>query len=148
MTGTKRFTKSIIAAIIAIVIAASSISMISATSASAASYSGSAQANASLKSAAAVVEKTTALNTLAKAYCFKALGKSKQGYNWTYKTNNDIVKVKCKYDFTAHKYTFKLVGTAKGTAKLTLKYRKDDKTVVKVPMTIKVDAQKNIMRVA
>ncbi len=148
MTGTKRFTKSIIAAIIAIVIAASSISMISATSASAASYSGSAQANASLKSAAAVVEKTTALNTLAKAYYFKALGKSKQGYNWTYKTNNDIVKVKCKYDFTAHKYTFKLVGTAKGTAKLTLKYRKDDKTVVKVPMTIKVDAQKNIMRVA
>lgn len=98
------------------------------------------------KEANPVVEKTTKLNTLAKAYYFKALGKTAKGYDWTYKTDRDNIKVKCKYDFTAHKYTFKLTGTTKGKTNFTLMYKKSDKEWVKVPMKLTVDAQKNIVR--
>ena len=95
-----------------------------------------------------VVEKTTKLNAPAKAYYFKATGKTDKGYDWTYKTDKDIVQVKCKYDFNEHKYTFKLTGTAKGKANFTLMYKKTQTKWVKVPMKITVDAQKNIIRTA
>ena len=74
-------------------------------------------------------------------------GKTSYGYDWTYKTDNNNVKVKCKYDFKTNKYTFKIVGTAKGTNHFTLKYKTSDKKTVSVPMTFVVDAQKNIIRV-
>ncbi len=93
-----------------------------------------------------VVEKTTKLNTTAKAYYFKATGKTKKGYDWTYKTDKDNVKVKCAYDFKAHKYTFKLTGKSKGKANFTLMYKTNDKSWTKVPMKLTVDAQKNITR--
>ncbi len=100
------------------------------------------------KEANPVVEKTTKLNTIAKAYYFKATGKTNKGYDWTYKADKDNIQVKCKYDFTAHKYTFKLTGTAKGKTNFTLMYKKTDKEWVKVPMKLTVDAQKNIVRTA
>lgn len=95
-----------------------------------------------------VAEKTTKTNALAKAYYFKALGKTSKGYDWTYKTDKDNINVKCKYDFKAHKYTFKLTGKAKGKTNFTLMYKTDDKTWKKVPMKLTVDAQKNIIRTA
>ncbi|MBQ5398939.1 MAG: hypothetical protein IIU14_05840 [Ruminococcus sp.] len=151
----KTITKSIIATIIAVVIAASSLSLFSASAldfnyvTDTETVGAAQQAQTAAKTTqSAAVEKTKDLNTAAKAYYFKAVGKTKEGYDWTYKTTNDIVKVKCSYDFKAHKYTFKLTGTAKGTAKITLMYKSNDKTWVKVPMTVKVDAQKNITRTA
>ena len=149
MTNTKRTSKSIIATLIAVIIAVSSFAMISAVSANAA-YEGSAQAHAAQKSEIVVsqaAEKTAKTGELAKAYYFKAIGKTSYGYDWTYKTDNNNVKVKCKYDFKTNKYTFKIVGTAKGTNHFTLKYKTSDKKTVSVPMTFVVDAQKNIIRV-
>ena len=148
MTNTKKTTGKVIATVLALVIALSSLSLITASSVSALSYEGSAQGNADQKTFVSVIDKTKDMNTTAKAYYFKALGKTKKGYDWTYKTNNDIFTVKCKYDFDAHKYTFKITGKAKGTAKIKLCYKQNDSTWVKVPMTIKVDAQKNITRIA
>ena len=93
-----------------------------------------------------VAEKTTKLNTWAKAYNYSASGKTKKGYDWTYKTDKDNIKVACKYDFKAHKYNFTLTGKSKGKANFTLMYKTDDKTWKKVPMKLTVDAKKNIMR--
>jgi hypothetical protein len=143
---TKTISRSIIATLIAIVIATYSLGIIMATNANAAGYDGTAQGNAALK--AGVVEKTKDINVLAKAYYLKAVGKAKQGYDWTYKATNNNIKVKCKYDFDTHKYTFKFTGTAKGSTKLTLQYKSNEKTWVKVPMTFKVDSHNNIKRVA
>lgn len=98
------------------------------------------------KEANPVAEKTTKLNTLTKAYNFSAAGKTKKGYDWTYKTDKDNIKVACKYDFKAHKYNFTLTGKSKGTANFTLMYKTNDKTWKKVPMKLTVDAKKNIMR--
>ncbi len=100
------------------------------------------------KEARPVVEKTTSKNVLAKAYYFKAAGKTKKGYDWTFKTDKNIIAVKCKYDFKAHKYTFKLTGKAKGKANFTLMYKANDTTWKKVPMKLTVDANKNIIRTA
>ena len=98
------------------------------------------------KEANPVVDKTTKLNTWAKAYKYSAAGKTKKGYDWTYKTDKDNIKVTCKYDFKAHKYNFTLTGKSKGKANFTLMYKTNDKTWKKVPMKLTVDAKKNIMR--
>ena len=146
MTNTKNITRTLIAAVIAIVIAASSASFIGAVRANAATYDGSAQAHASQKME--LPEKTAKINQFAKAYYFKATGKTTKGYDWTYKTDCDNVKVKCKYDFTAHKYTFKITGTSYGLNHFTLKYKTSDTKWVSVKMTLFVDSEKNIMRTA
>ncbi len=147
---TKEITRTVIAAVIAIIIAASSAAIINTVKVDAASYEGTAQGNRSQKVEVInqLPEKTTKLNQFAKAYYFKATGKTAKGYDWTYKTDTDNVKVKCKYDFTAHKYTFKLVGTAYGLNHFTLKYNVSDKKWASEKMTVFVDSQKNIMRTA
>lgn len=139
----------VIATVMAIVIAISSLCVITAVSANAASYEGSAQAHASEKMGpmtTSVPAVTTKLNKTAKAYKFVCTGQTKQGYDWDYTANNSNIKVTCKYDFKTHTYTFKFTGTAKGSTVMNFKYRANDKTWVKVPMNFKVDAQKNIMR--
>ena len=148
MTNTKRVSKSIIATVIAVIVAFSSFAMIATANANAA-YEGSAQAHAAEKSAVVttVPDKTVKTGELAKAYYFKATGKTSYGYDWTYTADNNNVKVKCKYDFDKDKYTFKITGTKQGANNFTLKYKTADKKWVSVPMTFKVDAKLNIIRV-
>lgn len=149
MTNTKTISKTVIAAVLAIIIAASSAAIIGSVKAGAVSYEGSAQAHQSQKSEAyQIPEKTTKLNQIAKAYYFKGTGKTAKGYDWTYKTDNTNVKIKCKYDFDTHKYTFKLVGTSYGINHFTLKYKMSDKVWVYEKMTLFVDKDKNIKRTA
>ncbi len=144
MTNTKKIAVTFISGIIALIIATSSAFFISGFKADAAKYKGSAQAHASQKRE--LPEKTTKLNQFAKAYYFKAAGRSSKGYDWTYKTDCNNVKVKCKYDFTAHKYTFKITGKSYGLNHFTLKYKTSDTKWTSVKMTLFVDSEKNIMR--
>lgn len=146
MTSTKKIVTTIVSGIIALIIAVSSAFMISSVKVNAASYNGSAQSHASQKME--LPEKTTKLNQFAKAYYFKAAGKTSEGYDWTYKTDNNNVKVKCKYDFTAHKYTFKITGTSYGLNHFTLKYKTSDTKWESVKMTLFVDSENNIIRTA
>ncbi len=151
MKKTNRTTK-VIATVMAVVIAISTLCVITAVSANAASYEGSAQAHAAEKmgvmTTTSVPAVTTKLNKTAKAYKYVCTGQTKKGYDWDYTASNSNVKVTCKYDFKTHTYTFKFTGTAKGSTTMNFKYRLNDKTWVKVPMTFKIDAQKNITRVA
>ena len=146
MTNTKKIVTTFVSGIIALIIATSAAFMISGIKVSAASCEETAQAHASQKME--LPEKTTKLNTFAKSYVFKATGKTSEGYDWTYKTDYNNVKVKCKYDFTAHKYTFKITGTSYGLNRFTLKYKTSDSKWVSVKMTLFVDSENNIMRTA
>ncbi len=149
MKNSKTVTRTLIAALIAIIIAASSATIVSTVKAGAVSYEGSASSHQSQKSEGyQLLEKTTKLNQFAKAYYFKATGKTSNGYDWTYKADQTNVKVKCKYDFDTHKYTFKMTGTSYGLNHFTLKYKVSDKKWESVKMTLFVDKDKNIMRTA
>ena len=146
MKKTNRNTK-VIATVMAAIMTVSAFGTASAISTSALSTNGTAQAHASQKAEAAnVAASTSKMNTLAKAYVFTCKGQTKKGYDWDYTADRNNIKVKCNYNFKTHTYTFKYTGTAKGTTHMNFKYRANDKTWVKVPMTLKVDAQKNIMR--
>ncbi len=149
MTNTNSITKTLIAAVIALVIAASSAAIMGAVRADAATYDGSAQAHASQK---AVVNQLPAssskLNQFSKAYTFKATGKTSYGYDWTYNTDNNNLKVSCKYNFKTYKYTFKITGKSYGLNHITLKYKTSDKKWASEKMTIFVDSEKNVMRTA
>ena len=134
----------VIATVMAAIMAVSTIGTVSAVSAGAVSAKGTAQSHAAQK--VEVPASTNKLNTLAKAYTFTCKGQTKKGYDWDYTADRNNIKVKCDYNFKTHTYTFKFTGTAKGTTQMNFKYRANDKTWVKVPMTFKVDAQKNIMR--
>ncbi len=150
MKKTNRTTK-VIATVMAVVIAISSLCVITAVSANAATYAGSAQAHASEKMGpmtTSVPSTTTKLNTVAKAYVFTCKGKTSYGYDYDYTATNKNVKVKCAYNFKSHTYKFTFTGTAKGTTKMNFKYKTSDKVWVKVHMTFKVNSQKNITRVA
>ena len=89
---------------------------------------------------------TSKLNQFAKSYIFKATGKTSKGYDWTYNTDNNNLKVSCKYDFKTNRYIFKLTGKSYGLNHITLKYKTSDKKWVSKNMTIFVDSEKNIMR--
>ena len=149
MTGKRKITATIVSVILAAIVVVSSAFMLSGVKANAASYEGSAQAHWAQKSETVVIaDKTVNLNEVAKAYVFRAGGKTSYGYDWTYTTDNNNVKVKCKYDFTAHKYTFKITGTSRGTNHLVLKYKTADKKWTNVKMTLVVNNNSNIMRTA
>ncbi len=144
MTSTKKIAITFVSGILTLIMATSASFFLAGFRADAAEYKGSAQAHASQKME--LPEKTTKLNQFAKAYYFKATGKPSKGYDWTYKTDCNNVKVKCKYDFTAHKYTFKITGTSYGLNHFTLKYKTSDTKWESVKMTLFVDSEKNIMR--
>ncbi|MEE3333877.1 MAG: hypothetical protein VZR54_06315 [Ruminococcus sp.] len=146
MTNTKSFKVTIISTLIAAIFAIAYPCFFLNVKADAATYKGSAQSNYSQK--AEIPAKTTKLNDFAKAYYFKAASKTTKGYDWTYKADNNNLKIKCKYDFTAHKYTFKIAGTSYGLTHLTLKYKATNTKWNTVKMTVFVDSAKNIMRTA
>lgn len=151
MTKTKKIMATLVSGILTLIIATSAAFFLAGFKADAATYDGSAQAHASQKTAVNQLQlpaTTSKLNTFAKAYTFKATGKTSKGYDWTYKTDYNNVKVKCSYDFTAHKYTFKITGTKYGLNHFTLKYKTSDTKWVSVKMTLFVDSEKNIMRTA
>lgn len=143
MKKTNRNTK-VIATVMAAIMVVSAFGTASAISTSALSTDGTAQAHASQKAEAP--KSTNKMNTLAKTYVFTCKGQTKQGYDWDYTANNNNIKVKCDYNFKTHTYKFSFTGKAKGSTQMNFKYRANDKTWVKVPMTFKVDTQKNIMR--
>ncbi len=150
---TKRsFKVSIIAMTLAIIIAAGSMLLMSGAKASANSYAGSAQANSSIKTVqtydATVADRTARRNVLAKTFVFKTTGKAPYGYDWTYKTDNTNLKIKCVYNFGTKTYTFRITGTAQGGNHLTLKYKDMNGKWAAAKMTFTVDAAKNIMRTA
>lgn len=144
MTKTKDIIKSLTAVILSIIITASAAAIMCSISANAATVKTSSQK--------AVVnqlpKETSKINQFANAYVFKATGKTSYGYDWTYKTDYKNLKVKCSYDFKAHKYNFKITGTAYGLNHLTLKYKTSDKQWASQKMTIFVDSEKYIMRTA
>ncbi|MCR5653782.1 MAG: hypothetical protein K6F88_08290 [Ruminococcus sp.] len=146
MTNTKKIAITFVSGIITLIMATSAAFFIAGFKADAATYSGSAQAHASQKTE--LPAKTAKLNTFAKSYIFKATGKTSKGYDWDYKADCNNVKVKCSYDFTAHKYTFKITGTSYGLNHFTLKYKTSDTKWASVKMTLFVDSEKNIMRTA
>lgn len=146
MTRTRNTMTAILSVIFVAVITVSSVFLITAVKADAAAYDHSAQAHYSQKSE--LPEKTTKTGVFAKSYIFKAAGKTTEGYDWTYKTDNNNVKVKCSYDFKNNKYTFKITGTAYGLNHFTLKYKTSDTKWVSEKMTLFVDSRNNIMRTA
>jgi len=149
MTNTREIKTTIIAVLISLVIAVSSVFIMSGIRANAVTYDGSAQAHSSQKAEVkGLAAKTTKTNKFAKAYVFKATGKTTKGYDWTYKADTNNVKVSCKYDFNTHKYTFTIKGTSYGLNHFTLKYKTSDKKWTSVKMTLFVDSEKNIMRTA
>ena len=149
MTNTKKIAITFVSGILTLIIATSAAFFLAGFKADAATYDGSAQAHASQKAEVNQFPSTTTkLNTFAKSYVFKATGKTSKGYDWDYKADCNNVKVKCTYDFTAHKYTFKITGTSYGLNHFTLKYKTSDKKWVSVKMTLFVDSEKNIMRTA
>ncbi len=91
----------------------------------------------------AVTEKK---NRFAKAYVFKAQGKTSYGYDWSYNLYSNDIKVSCKYDFKKHEYRFRVTGKKYGLRKLELKYKKSDSKWVTVPMRVFIDPDNNIMR--
>lgn len=144
---TNNITKTLIAVGIAFVIVVSSALIMGAVRADAATQKSNARVTQ--KAASTQLPKTTTKkNQFAKAYTFKASGKTSRGYDWTYKTDYKNIKVKCKYDFKAHKYNFTITGTSYGLNHLTLKYKTSDKKWASVKMTLFVDSQKYIMRIA
>ena len=146
MTSTKKIVITFVSGIITLIIATSAAFFLAGFKADAAAYKGSVKTCASQK--VKLPSNTSKLNQFAKAYTFKATGKTSKGYDWTYKTDYNNLKVKCKYDFKAHKYTFKITGTKYGLSRFTLKYKTSDKKWVSVKMTLFVDSEKNIMRTA
>ncbi len=144
MTKTKDIIKSLAVVILSIFITASATAIMCSVNANAATVKTSSQK--------AVVnqlpKETSKINQFAKAYTFKATGKTSYGYDWTYKSDYNNLKVKCSYDFKAHKYTFRITGTAYGLNHLTLKYKTSDKKWASQKMTIFVDSEKYIMRTA
>lgn len=149
MTNTKEITRTLIAVVIALVIAASSAAIMGTVRADAATAKHTAQAKISQKTVKNQIPASTSkINQFAKAYTFKATGKTSYGYDWTYKTDYNNLKVNCKYDFKTHKYTFKITGTKYGLNHITLKYKTSDKKWASEKMTIFVDSEKYIMRTA
>ena len=149
MTNTKKIVITFVSGIITLIMATSAAFFLAGFKADAATYDGSAQAHTSQKAVVNQLPATTSkLNTFAKSYTFKATGKTTYGYDWTYKTNYNNVKVNCSYDFTAHKYTFKITGTKYGLNHFALKYKTSDTKWVSVKMTLFVDSEKYIMRTA
>lgn len=143
---TNDITRTLIAVAIAFIIAVSSALVMGAVRADAATQKS---VRATQKAASTQLPKqTTKKNRFAKAYTITVSGKTSKGYNWTYKTDYKNIKVSCKYNFKAHKYTFKITGTSYGLNHLTLKYKTSDKKWVSVKMTLFVDSQNNIMRTA
>lgn len=86
-------------------------------------------------------------NTFAKTYKYVVKGKTSYGYDWSYNTYSKDIKVTCKYSFKDKNYTFRVKGTKYGLVKVILKYKKNDKSWISVPMKVFVDPKKNIMRV-
>lgn len=104
--------------------------------------SASAASDKKMKIPAATEKK----NTFAKAYVFRAQGKTSYGYDWTYNLYSKSIKVSCKYSFKKHEYRFRVTGKEYGLSKLELKYKTDDNKWVTVPMRVFVDTENNIMR--
>lgn len=149
MNKSKEITRTLIAAVIAIIIAASSAAIMGTVRAGAATVKGSAQPKISQKAQANKLPASTSkINQFAKAYTFKALGKTSYGYDWSYKADRNNLKVTCKYDFKAHKYNFTITGKSYGLNHITIKYKTSDKKWASQKMTIFVDSQKYIMRTA
>lgn len=84
----------------------------------------------------------------AKSLTFIGCGETSYGYNWDYSANNDIAKVNVNYDFKTNKYTFNLTGKRAGTGTYKLVYFTSDKTTKSIAVTINVDAQGNVTRLA
>jgi len=57
------------------------------------------------------------------------------------------VDVKCKYDYTEHKYDFTIIGVAPGEAELTLYYYTADDQKVPVTLSISVDDKLNVTQI-
>ena len=148
MKKAKEITKTLAAGAIAVVIAGSSAWIMGAVRADAIAKKTLKTTVSQKASANQLPKETSKLNQFAKVYTFKAAGKTSYGYDWTYKTDYKNLKVKCSYDFKAHKYTFRITGTAYGLNHLTLKYKTSDKKWATAKMTIFVDSQKYIMRTA
>ena len=143
---TNNITKTLIAVGIAFVIAVSSALIMGAVRVDAATQK---TARVTQKADSTQLPKsTTNKNQFAKAYTIKASGKTSRGYDWTYKTDYKNIKVKCKYDFKAHKYTFTITGKSYGLNHLTLKYKTSDKKWASKKLTLFVDSQNYIMRTA
>lgn len=83
-----------------------------------------------------------------KVTTFIGYGETSYGYNWDYSANNDIAKVNVNYDFKTNKYTFNLTGKRAGTGTYKLVYFTSDKTTKTITVTINVDAQGNVTRLA
>lgn len=75
---------------------------------------------------------------------YYANGKTSYGFDWTYKTDNNIVSVSCNYNFNTQQYDFSIYGAAPGTAHITLYYNTADNVQVPVPMTVTVDSSLNV----
>ncbi len=106
-----------------------------------ASLSASAASEKKMKIPAATEKK----NTFAKAYVFRAQGKTSYGYDWSYNLYSKSIKVSCKYSFKKHEYKFRVTGKKYGLTKIELKYKTADDKWVTVPMKMFVDTENNIM---
>ncbi len=149
MSGKNAIKSTIISVILAAAVVVSSAFLFSGIKAKAETHRAYAHSHSSQKADnVGLPDKTTNTNQFAKCYVYRAAGETAKGYDWTYKTDYDNVKVKCNYDFTTHKYTFKLTGKSYGLNHFVLRYKTSDKKWASVKMTLFVDSEKNIMRIS
>ena len=144
MTNIKR---SIIAIVMAALIATSTAFVVSSIKVDAAKYNGSAQGNAASKRVKELKAKTSKKNEFAKSYCYKVSANTTSS-DWSYKADKKNIKVSGKYDAKAHKYSFKFTGKSYGLNHIVLKYKATNKKWESVKVTLFVDAENNIMREA
>lgn len=90
----------------------------------------------------------THVTKTAKDFKINAYGKTSYGYNWTYSTTNNVVKVKVNYDFKTHKYTFVLSGIKAGKATMRLDYFTSDNHYNSINLKISVDKNMNVTRLS
>ncbi|MFR7819747.1 hypothetical protein [Candidatus Pseudoruminococcus sp.] len=112
-----------------------------------ASSSSSSSSNTSKKESSSSTSSSTSSKT-ANSYVFTAYGKTSYGYDWTYSADNTNIKVDVKYDFGTNKYTCTFTGLREGTCNMNFKYYTSDKSIVTVPMVLKVDSSLNIARLS
>ena len=117
------------------------------TNASSSSSSSSSTSKKESSSSTSSTSSSTSSKT-AKSYVFTAYGKTSYGYDWTYSADNANIKVDVKYDFKTNKYTCTFTGLKEGTCNMNFKYYTSDKSIVTVPMVLKVDSNLNIARLS
>ena len=80
----------------------------------------------------------------AKSCSISFSGKTSYGYDWDYRADSSAAKIKCTYDFSTGKYTFRATGSYEGVTNAVIKYATIDGKWHNVPIRYTVDSGLNV----